>query len=161
MSGKESAGLIMYRQGDQGIEIFLAHHGGPFFKNKDEGSWTIPKGLIEAREDPLEAAKREFEEETGIKPASPFIPLGDVKQKGGKRVLAWAFRGNIPEDYEPDSNFFKMEWPPHSGQKQSFPEIDKAEFFTVEQAKKKINQSQIPFIDRLQAILSGLDPDRI
>jgi len=154
MSRKESAGLVMYRQGNTELEIFLAHLGGPFFRNKDEGSWTIPKGLIESGEDHLEAAKREFQEETGIKPVSPFIPLGDIIQKGDKRVFAWAFKGDIPADYKPDSNFFELEWPPYSGQKQSFPEIDKAEFFTVEQSKRKINKAQTPFIDRLQAALS-------
>jgi len=155
MSGKESAGLLMFRRENKNLEVFLAHPGGPFFKNKDESSWSIPKGLIEAGEKPLETAKREFKEETGITPDPPFISLDTIKQKGGKVVHAWAFEGNIPADFKPASNKFEMEWPPNTGNKQLFPEIDKAEFFTVEQAKLKINPAQAVFIERLLDTLSG------
>lgn len=155
MPSKESAGFIMHRLRNGTDEIFLAHPGGPFFKNKDEGSWSIPKGLIEESEDPLEAAIREFEEETGIKPKLPFISLDSIIQKGGKVVHAWAFEGDAPPDFKPKSNSFEIEWPPHSGKKQSFPEIDKAEFFPLELARKKIIPAQLPFIDRLLDNLSG------
>lgn len=158
MSGKESAGLIMYRYKNAGIEIFLAHPGGPFFKNKDNGSWSIPKGLIEEGEEPLNTAVREFVEETGIKPKPPFIPVDSIRQKGGKIVYAWAFEGDIPTGFEPVSNSFEIEWPPHSGKNQSFPEIDKAEFFTSEEAGLKINPAQAVFIDRLVITLSGSGP---
>lgn len=156
MAGKESAGLLMYRRKNNGVELFLAHPGGPFFKNKDDGSWSIPKGLLEEAEEPLEAAKREFEEETGITPKPPFIPLESIKQKGGKLVYAWAFEGDVPAGFKPVSNHFEMEWPPHSGKKQSFPEMDKMEFFSAEEAKAKINPAQANFIDRLLDTLSGL-----
>ena len=154
MSGKESAGLLMYRMRNEKLEVFLAHHGGPFFRNKDEGSWSIPKGLVEEGEDPIDAAKREFEEETGIAPKPPFIPLESIKQKDGKLVHAWAFEGDIPAHFKPTSNHFEIEWPPRSGKKQSFPEIDKAELFPLEMAEKKIIAAQADFIDRLRDTLS-------
>ena len=125
-----SAGLLMYRIQDGKLQVLLAHPGGPLFKNKDDGAWTIPKGEIESDEDLLEAAKREFEEETGVTPTGPFIALTPIKQKGGKIVHAWAFKG----DCDPDaivSNKFTMEWPPKSGRQMEFPEIDHADFFDV------------------------------
>lgn len=143
-----SAGLLMYRVGEGRLQVLLVHPGGPFFKNKDEGAWSIPKGEIEPDEELLEAAKREFEEETGITAKSPFIRLTPVKQKAGKIVRAWAFEG----DCDPSavvSNTFVMEWPPHSGKQTEFPEIDRASFFDIPKAKKKINVGQLPLIDEL------------
>jgi predicted NUDIX family NTP pyrophosphohydrolase len=138
----------MCRLGEPGLEVLLAHPGGPYFVKKDEGVWTIPKGLIEASEDPLAAAVREFEEETGFSAAARrYQFLGDVTQKGGKRVLAWAFWG----DCDPaalHSNTFEIEWPPRSGRTQTFPEIDRAAFFSPAVALQKILPAQQPFIDR-------------
>lgn len=139
----------MYRYNPE-LELFLVHPGGPFFRNRDEGIWTIPKGLIEEDEDGLEAAKREFREETGLEPLGPFAGLDSIRQKGGKTVHAWAFRGDVPDSYEPVSNTFELEWPPRSGIKKDFPEIDRALFFTVGEAVKKINHAQILFIERLR-----------
>ena len=140
----------MYRFADHELEILLAHMGGPFFKNRDEGYWTIPKGLIEDDESMKEAAIREFQEETGIDPKGPFIELGEIKQKGGKKVYAWAFEYNGPREVKIRSNTFEMEWPPKSGKKTTFPEIDEARFFNEMKARKKMNQAQVPFIDRLK-----------
>ena len=126
-----SAGLLMYRIKDGAIQVLLAHPGGPYFVNKDDGHWSIPKGEPGPDEDLLLTAQREFEEETGLKPAGPFVPLQAVTQKGGKVVHAWAFEG----DCDPTtirSNTFTMEWPPRSGQQMTFPEIDRAEFFDLE-----------------------------
>src|SRR5271168_4872722 len=121
---RQSAGLLMYRVRDGKLQVFLAHPGGPHFTHKDDGCWTIPKGEPEPDEDLLDAAKREFQEETGILPTGPFIRLTPVKQKGGKIVHAWAFKGDW--DGEIVSNTFSMEWPPKSGRKAEFPEIDRA-----------------------------------
>ena len=152
---KISAGLLMYRFNKNVLEVLIAHPGGPFFKNKDAGHWSIPKGEPDDIESELlETAKREFKEETGIEPAAKeFIPLGTILQKGGKTVYAWAFEGNIPSDFKPSSNTFETEWPPHSGKKMTFNEIDKVEFFTTEEAKLKIKSTQIDFITRLQEYL--------
>ena len=149
MSGKESAGLLMFcRKKD--INVLLAHPGGPYFAKKDRGAWTIPKGEVDDGEDPFSAAVREFEEETGITPGEPYIDLGVIKQKGGKRVHAWAFEGSPDADLTPRSNDFEMEWPPKSGRTLRFPEIDKIEFFSIEGAKEKMNPAQVAFLDRLQ-----------
>jgi predicted NUDIX family NTP pyrophosphohydrolase len=151
---RTSAGLLMYRINRHDLEVLLAHPGGPFFKNKDDGYWSIPKGEPDENEDELlETAKREFEEETGIKPAGKFIELGNILQKGGKTVHGWAFEGDIPEGFIHKCNSFETEWPPHSGKKMKFLEIDKVEFFSSEKAKKKIKDAQIPFIERLEEIL--------
>jgi predicted NUDIX family NTP pyrophosphohydrolase len=150
---KVSAGLLMYRIKSGLLEVFLVHPGGPFFAKKDEGVWSIPKGEIEAEEDFLKAAIREFEEETGLKPSGEFLPLGTIKQKGGKTVYAWAFKGDRNENQPIQSNTFRIEWPPHSGKQKEFPEIDRAEFFEVETAKRKINPAQIILIERLQSLL--------
>jgi predicted NUDIX family NTP pyrophosphohydrolase len=140
----------MFRKKDAELQVLLVHPGGPFFRNKDSGAWTIPKGEVMEDEDLLTRAHMEFAEEIGIDPAaSDLIELGTVKQKGGKIVHAWAFEGNLPADFVVASNTFAMEWPPRSGRTQEFPEIDRAEFFAIEEAKQKINQAQIDFLDRL------------
>src|ERR1041385_3728553 len=145
---KISAGLVMYRVRDGQIEVLLVHPGGPFWRNKDEGAWSIPKGEIDEGEEPLTAAKREFAEETAVQPAGPFVELGSIKQKSGKLVHAWAFEGDL-DPGQIKSNTFSMEWPPRSGKMAEFPEIDRAEFFDMEQARKKINPAQIPLIQKL------------
>ncbi|HMJ66915.1 MAG TPA: NUDIX domain-containing protein [Candidatus Binatia bacterium] len=155
-SSRASAGLLMYRQRGQALEVLLAHPGGPFFKNKDDGHWTIPKGEIESEEEFLSTAIREFREEIGIDidPSAKLIDLGSIRQKGGKVVSAWAVEGDWPAGHHLRSNVFKMEWPPKSGKFQEFPEIDRAEFFPIESAKLKIKAAQIPFLDRLEAALA-------
>ena len=147
-----SAGLLMYRIKDRAIQVLLAHPGGPYFAKKDDESWSIPKGEPEPDEDLLLTAQREFEEETGLKPIGPFVALKPVKQKGGKIVHAWAFEG----DCDPaaiHSNTFTMEWPPRSGQEMKFPEIDRAEFFDLETARRKVKAAQVGLIDELETIL--------
>lgn len=150
---KLSAGLLMYR-GFPALEVFLVHPGGPFFAKKDRGAWSIPKGLVEPGEDIRLAAIREFTEEVGLPITGELIELGSVTQKGGKRVSAWAFAGDAPEGFEPPSNTFELEWPPRSGRKRSFPEVDRAEFFSLEFAREKLLPAQLPFLDRLLAELS-------
>ena len=150
---KLSAGLIMYR-GFPALEVFLVHPGGPFFAKKDLGAWSIPKGLVEPGEDPRLAALREFSEEVGLPVTSELLELGSVTQKGGKRVSAWAFAGDAPPGYAPASNSFELEWPPRSGRRQSFPEVDRAEFFPVDLARQKLIAAQVPFLDRLLEQLS-------
>jgi predicted NUDIX family NTP pyrophosphohydrolase len=149
-----SAGLLMYRIRDGKLQVFLAHPGGPFFTRKDEGAWTIPKGEVEAGEELLETAKREFQEETGIAPTGPFMPLKPVKQKGGKIVHAWAFEGDC-EGKVVVSNTFTMEWPPRSGRQAEFPEIDRAEFFDVPMAKRKIKTAQGAIIEELERVVAN------
>jgi predicted NUDIX family NTP pyrophosphohydrolase len=148
-----SAGLLMFRFREGMLQVFLAHPGGPFFTRKDEGAWTIPKGEAEPGEDLLETAKREFEEETGIMPTGPFIPLSPVKQKGGKIVHAWAFENDWKEK-DVVSNTFSMEWPPKSGRQAEFPEIDRAEFFDVREAKRKVKAAQDALIDELERVVA-------
>ena len=151
---KRSAGLMMFRRAGEGIEVFLIHPGGPFFDKKDEGAWSIPKGEIGPGQDPLEGARREFEEETGQAVEScartgSLIPLGSVRQTGGKTVDAWAFEGDWPAGAVLRSNTFSMEWPPRSGGTREFPEVDRGEFFPVEMARRKINPAQAELIERL------------
>lgn len=149
---KTSAGLLMYRHQGGALQVLLVHPGGPFFINKDVGAWSIPKGEAALDEDLFAAAQREFEEETGLKPAGRFIPLKPVKQRGGKIVYAWAFQG----DCDPGtlkSNRFSLEWPPHSGNRQEFLEIDQAEFFDLETAMRKINSGQVDLLEELAALL--------
>lgn len=149
-----SAGLLMYRLKDGRLEVFLSHPGGPLFRSKDLGAWTIPKGEVMPEEDFLDAARREFQEETGLAPVEPFIPLTPIRQKGGKLVHAWAFQG----DCDPQtivSNQFTMEWPPRSGRMQEFPEVDRAEFFPVDEACRKINPAQVAFIEECERIVLG------
>lgn len=151
---KQSAGILLYRKTIQGLQVFLVHPGGPFFKNKDEGSWSIPKGEYLPDENPLMAAKREFHEETGHEISGDFIVLSPIKQKGGKIVQAWAVEGNIdPEKIK--SNTFEIEWPPRSGKKQTFDEVDRGEWFDIPTAKIKINPAQAAFIDGLAAIANN------
>ena len=143
----------MFRKRNGALEVLLVHPGGPFWRNKDEGAWTIPKGEAADGEDSLERAKIEFEEELGFKPAGEFLPLGEVKQKGGKIVHAWSLEGDLPENFKHTSNTFEMEWPPRSGEMARFPEMDRAEFFSIEEAKRKINPAQIAFLERLGDLL--------
>jgi predicted NUDIX family NTP pyrophosphohydrolase len=151
--GKLSTGLLMYRLRGGGIEVLLAHPGGPFFVRKDEGAWTIPKGELDANEEPLACAKREFEEETGLEPrASDYIFLGEIEQRNRKVVVAWAFEG-VWGERELVSNSFELEWPPRSGRLQRFPEIDRVQFFSLDDARRKLNPAQTPFLDRLRAKL--------
>lgn len=152
MPMKISAGLLMYRL-DNGLEIFLAHLGGPLFKNKDDGFWGIPKGEVQEGEQLFAAALREFTEETGITANGPFIPLHYIVQKSGKKVYAWAFQGTCDPAVPFNCNQFEMEWPPKSGKQQWFPEMDKAEFFPAAIARQKINPYQVPLIDRLEELL--------
>lgn len=142
----------MYRTVDKDLEVLLVHPGGPFWKNKDEGAWSLPKGEFSDDEDPLDAAKREFEEETGFRPSGQFIPLPHVKLRSGKTVYAWALENDIAAD-KIKSNEFEMEWPPKSGKKKHFPEVDKAGWFKPAVARKKINTAQVAFIDALIALL--------
>jgi predicted NUDIX family NTP pyrophosphohydrolase len=148
---RTSAGLLMFRKSPQGLEVLLAHPGGPYFRTKDEGAWTVPKGEAAEGEELLARARIEFEEELGIgAPVTPdWISLGSVKQKGGKIVHAWAFEGDCPPDFVAASNTFDLEWPPRSGRMQQFPEVDRAEFFSIDEARRKIKEAQIAFLDRL------------
>ncbi|MDN3548536.1 NUDIX domain-containing protein [Mucilaginibacter aquaedulcis] len=146
--GKQSAGILLFRKTTGVLQVFLVHPGGPFFKNKDDGSWSVPKGEFLEDEDPLNAAKREFEEETGQAINGEFIPLTPIKQKGGKTVQAWAVAGDI-DHLNIKSNSFDIEWPPRSGRQQSFPEIDRANWFDMETAKVKINPAQAALLAEL------------
>ena len=145
-----SAGLLLYKFQALEIYFFLVHPGGPYFTKKDEGSWTIPKGEINLDEDELDAAKREFIEETGYLPSGNFIPLNAIQQKGGKTVKCWAIEGDI-DPVRLVSNTFAIEWPPKSGRIQTYPEIDRGDWFTFAEAKKKINERQIPFLEQVIA----------
>jgi predicted NUDIX family NTP pyrophosphohydrolase len=145
----------MFRKGREGLEVLLVHPGGPYFRNKDHGAWTIPKGEVGEGEDLLARARIEFEEELGIPApaAANWIELGSVKQKGGKTVHAWAFEGDCPAEFVAASNSFELEWPPRSGRMQQFPEIDRAEFFSIKEGRRKINEAQTAFLDRLAETL--------
>ena len=148
----QSAGLLLFRQRDKKVQVLLAHPGGPFWSRKDQGVWTIPKGLIGPSESLLSAAQREFAEETGYRPGGEAIPLGSAKQPGGKVVHVWAIEG----DWDPvdlQSNTFEMEWPPRSGRRQSFPEIDRASWFGIVEARLKILKGQAAFLDHLPETL--------
>lgn len=151
---KTSAGLLMFRHGPQGVEVLLAHPGGPWWQRKDAGAWTLPKGEYLPPEAPLDAALREWGEETGFPAEGPFAPLGDVRLASGKRITAWAFEG----DADPAllrSNSFAMEWPPRSGRIESFPEVDRVAWFGLAQARQRISTGQAPFIDRLASALGA------
>lgn len=150
---KQSAGLILYRRRGLSVQVLLAHPGGPFYTRKDMGVWSIPKGEPDPGEDLLAAAQREFEEELGFKPDGGFAALGSITQKSGKVVYAWAVEGN----WDPSlvkSNTFSIEWPPHSGKEREFPEVDRAEFFDIEEACRRINPAQVELLTRLQQLLA-------
>lgn len=151
---KQSAGLLLYRVKDAQLEVFLVHPGGPFWAKKDHGAWSIPKGEIEPGEDALTAAIREFAEETGTTLAGDFRPLAPVRQKGGKLVLAWAIAGDI-DPATIRSNSFAMEWPPRSGTRRTFPEVDRGEWFTLDEARRRINKGQVALLDALAAATGG------
>ena len=149
---KRSAGILMYRIRGGAVEVLLVHPGGPFWAKKDLGAWSIPKGECGSDEDPLDTARRELEEETGIRPGGPLVPLASVRHPSGKEVLAWAAEG----DADPTtirSNTFVMEWPPRSGRKAEFPEVDRAGWFAIEVARQKIVKGQIALLDQLEQIL--------
>jgi predicted NUDIX family NTP pyrophosphohydrolase len=152
MAKKESAGLLMYRLRDSTLEVFLVHPGGPYWAKKDRGSWSIPKGEFEQGEDRLNAAKREFREETGFLPEGNFAALTPVKQPGGKTVYAWAVRGDC-DAKTIVSNRFSIEWPPRSGKRQEFPEVDRAAWFTMDVAKEKILKGQLGFLEELRRMV--------
>ena len=143
----------MYRFRGGELEVFLAHPGGPYSAHKDDGHWTIPKGRQKSQETLLDAAQREFEEEVGIRPQGPYHELGSIRQRGGKIVHGWAFQGQWDDAQPIRSNTFEMTWPPSSGQIQEFPEIDRARFFTVPEAKQKLKETQCPLLDRLETLL--------
>lgn len=154
---KQSAGLLMYRIRSGTIEVLLVHPGGPFWKNKDAGAWSIPKGELNEGEDALATAQREFQEEIGLTPTGPFRPLGSIKQKGGKTVDAWAFEGDSDPSTIRCSTNVQIEWPPRSGKTISFPEIDRAEFFSIPEAAKKINPAQLQLLTSLVDHLDAKD----
>jgi predicted NUDIX family NTP pyrophosphohydrolase len=147
-----SSGLLLFRRTPRGIELFLAHPGGPFWARRDTAAWTIPKGLVDDGEDLFDAAQREFHEETGITAAGPFVPLGSVKQKSGKIVHAWAWEGDA-DPRAVTSNETSTEWPRGSGTWITFPEVDRCGWFDLESARVKLNAAQTAFIDRLIAAL--------
>jgi len=149
-----SAGVLMYRFRKSGPQVLLVHPGGPVWKNKDEGAWSIPKGEIGPDEDPLSAARREFQEEIGVQPQGTFVELKPIKQKSGKIVHAWACQGDCAPN-QISSSTFTMEWPPGSGRQAEFPEVDRAVFFDIEAAKRKINPAQVALLDELESLLSG------
>jgi predicted NUDIX family NTP pyrophosphohydrolase len=149
---KRSAGLLMYRRRDDHVEVLLAHPGGPFWAKKDLGAWSIPKGELDSDEDLLLAAKREFEEETGLVPEGTFIALDELKQPGGKIVTAWAFEGYCDAS-QLKSNTFSMEWPPRSGRMAEFSEVDRWEWFSLDEAGKRILVGQKVFLERLLAVV--------
>jgi predicted NUDIX family NTP pyrophosphohydrolase len=150
-----SAGLLLYRNGGGEREVLLVHPGGPFWTRRDQGAWSIPKGVYGPEEEPLVAARREFEEELGVAPpGGDVIDLGEITQKGGKRVRAWGLAGDLDVS-QSTSNTFAVEWPPRSGQFRQFPEVDRAEWFALEVAREKINPAQAELIDRLEAALDS------
>ena len=151
---KASAGLLMYRKRNGQLEVLLVHLGGPFWKKKDSGAWFVPKGEITSGESELLAAQREFQEETGLVPTGEFLSLGSVKHKSGKTVTAWAFAGDC-DPASLKSNTFEMEWPPKSGKRAQFPEIDRAEFFTVDRAREKMHPAEFEFLTRLEKLLES------
>jgi predicted NUDIX family NTP pyrophosphohydrolase len=151
---RTSAGILLYRSTPNGVEVLLVHPGGPFFARKDLGAWSIPKGESEDGEELLAVAHRELAEETGFSADGPALPLGQVTQRGGKIVHAWAVRGDADPSHL-RSNTFEMEWPPKSGQRREFPEVDHAEWFDLAEARLRINPAQAELLDRLEAALRG------
>jgi predicted NUDIX family NTP pyrophosphohydrolase len=152
---KQSAGLLMFRRtADRGVEVLLAHPGGPYWARKDDGAWTLPKGEVEDGEDALACAQREFREETGWPAAGPFMALGEVRQKSGKRVRAWGFEGDL-DPAQLARNLFELEWPPRTGQLRQFPEVDRVGWFGLDAAGAKLLPAQLPFLERLAAALAA------
>ena len=150
---KKSAGLLMYRHGPAGeVQVLLAHPGGPFWRGKDESAWTLPKGEYLDSEDALAAARREFVEETGFDVTPPLLPLGDITQKSGKRISAWAFQGDC-DPVRLQSNSFEIEWPPRSGRRQGYPEIDRVQWFSLAEARRKMLPAQCELLDRLEQLI--------
>jgi len=152
-SGRTSAGVLLWRRGDGGLEVLLAHNGGPYWTKKDHGHWTIVKGEIEAGEEVEAVARREFAEETGHElPEGPLLALGEIRQKSGKLVRGFGIEGDL-DPATAQSNTFDLEWPPRSGRMQAFPEIDRVEWFGLEEARSRLKAAQVPFLDRLQEAL--------
>jgi predicted NUDIX family NTP pyrophosphohydrolase len=149
----QSAGILLFRRKNDGVDFFLVHPGGPFWQKKDIGAWTIPKGEFDGNEEALEAAKREFREETGVTLSGNFIELTPVKQKAGKLIYAWALEKDL-DSTSITSNSFKIEWPPKSGRFREYPEVDKAEWFSEHEAKEKINPAQVGLVDELMQRLA-------
>ena len=152
--GKRSAGLLLYRRSKGALEVFLIHPGGPYWAKKDQGAWAIPKGEYKKSEDPLDAAKREFQEETGFTAAGEFVDLGSIRQVSGKIVAAWALEGDC-DPAKLVSNTCEVEWPPKSGRKIEIPEVDRGQWFGMMGARESIRKDQELLLDRLQAILRG------
>jgi len=155
MAGKQSAGLLLHRGRGDDVEVLLGHMGGPFWAKKDAAAWSLPKGELDPDESPEKAARREFEEELGLPaPDGEYVSLGEVKQSGGKVVTAWAVEADLdPAAVVPGT--FSMEWPPRSGRQQEFPEVDRVEWFSLDRAREKLLKGQLPFLDRLLALVSG------
>src|SRR5687768_1568342 len=153
MAARRSAGILLYQMREAGLFVLLVHPGGPFWARKDSGAWSIPKGEFLEGDDPQAAALREFEEELGTRPGGALTPLGDVVQKGGKRVTGFAAEGDL-DLAAIVSNTFEMEWPPRSGRRATFPEVDRAEWFSLDAARDKILEGQRPFLDRLAALIA-------
>ncbi|MDI3471299.1 MAG: MutT-like protein [Pseudolabrys sp.] len=156
---KTSAGLLLWRYKTSDVQVLLVHPGGPFWAGKDNGAWSIPKGEYDAGEDPLTAAQREFGEELGAQAPQHATPLGEIKQKGGKVVTGFAAQGDFDVSAL-RSNSFEMEWPPHSGRRQAFPEVDRAQWFGLAEARNKINSAQCALLDRLDALITSSRPKR-
>jgi len=152
VASRRSAGLLLYRLRGGSPEVLLVHPGGPFWARKDLGAWTLPKGEPAPGEEPLDAARREFREETGFSPGGPFLPLRPVRQRGGKEVLAWAVAGDV-DPSALRSNTFSLEWPPRSGRRAEFPEVDRAAWFGIEAARERILPGQAPLLDELLRVL--------
>jgi predicted NUDIX family NTP pyrophosphohydrolase len=147
---RRSAGILLYRRAGDGLEVLLVHPGGPFWAKRDAGAWSVPKGEHEGDEDPLAAARREFEEELGTAPPEgEAVDLGEIRQKSGKYVRAWALEGELNAE-RITSNTFELEWPPRSGRVKAFPEVDRADWFTLEQAREKLNPAQVGLLDRIE-----------
>jgi predicted NUDIX family NTP pyrophosphohydrolase len=149
-----SAGLVMYRRRPAGLEVLLVHPGGPFWASKDLGAWTLPKGEVAQGEDELATARREFKEETGLEPGGELLPLGSIRQKGGKVVHAWAFEGDADAGAI-RSNTYSLEWPPRSGKWRDFPEVDRAEWFSLDEARRRINPAQAELMDTLERVAAA------
>jgi len=154
LAAKTSAGLLMYRRREGHLELLVAHPGGPYFRRRHESSWTIPKGMVEPGETLIQAAQREFHEETGFSGLSPtYLSLGEIRQRSGKHVHAWAFQGDC-DPRQLNSNEYELEWPPKSGRTATFPEVDQLRFVDIDEARRLLNPSQAVFVDRLLAALA-------